>query len=304
MKSNYLFSIAAIGAVCVTLVSCEAGMSQEINLSFGEETESASSTKVFHATIDDSFSQKPATRTVISSSSSAEGGYTLSWEVGDEISISEGDHTAIYVTEEATNNAKFSKKSGYIRNDASKYLAFYPSNLSPSNQKLPATQDYVAGNVKNYPMYAESGDQHLSFKNLCGIIRLSVKNTEAERSIAVKSISVSVDGMGLSGEFTIDDSYAAVVSGSDGVVLNCATAVPLVQEASDFNIIIPKGNYNGMKIKITSEDGTVVNLVGQSAVTIHRSGITKVNIRLKASDFTNSFEVITFSESDVEFTER
>ena len=304
MKNNYFYSIAIVSAVFMTLVSCEVCMTQEIDLSFGQDSEPVSSIQCFNATIDDNFSQKPATRTAISSSSNAEGGYSLSWEAGDEISISEGGNTAIYVTEEATNNAKFSKKSGYISNEAAKYVAFFPSYLTPSNQKLPATQEYVADNVKNYPMYAESSDQHLSFKNLCGIIRLSVKNTDAERPIAVKSISVSVDAMGLSGEFTIDDSNAAVVAGSDGVVLNCATAVPLVPEACDFHIIVPKGEYNGMKIKITSEDGTVVNLVGQSAVTVNRSGITKVNITLKASDFTNGFEVITFSESDVEFTER
>lgn len=301
MKCNSFYLGFALSVISMLLVSCDAEFVQETTVVIGDKTDSSLSD--FHASMDDSFSYQ-SERTAISTSPGADGTYSLRWESGDEISISEGNNTAVYATNGIGNTAKFSKKSGYISNTATKYVAFFPASLTPKNQMLPATQEYVAGNVKNYPMYAESYDKNLSFKNLCGILRLSLTNTEVSRQISVKSVSVSVEGRGLSGRFTMDASRAAVVSGNDGVVLNCATPVTLGTGTRDFNIVVPKGIYYAMKIKITAQDGKVIYLEGKSAVCINRSGITKVNITLKADNFNNALEVITFTESDVEFSER
>lgn len=86
----------------------------------------------------------------------------------------------------------------------------------------------------------------------------------------------------------------------NGVVLNCASPVTLGTGARDFNIVVPKGIYYAMKIKITAQDGKVIYLEGKSAVCINRSGITKVNVTLKADSFNNSFEVI--SDKMITFT--
>ena len=300
MRRIFLNCGFALCAATMILSSCERTTELEMAITITPDISSPE----FDATIEDGFSKSSSTRTAISTTPNAVGNYFLTWNSGDEISISEGTNVAVYTTKESNQTASFTKKSGYISNTASKYVAFYPASLTPKNQKLPATQEYVSGDVKNYPMYAESNGYELSFKNLCGILRLSLSNTDKEREVSVKSISVSVDGQGLSGNFTVDESYAAVVSGADGVVLNCSTPVAIGTQSSDFNMVMPKGVYAAMKIKITDKEGKVVNLEGQSPVTVNRSGITKVNVALKAANFTNGLEIITFTESDVEFTER
>lgn len=300
---NFSFGLA-LSIMMVTMTSCEDLIVQQGSaIDLGTGTSDPIS-QTFSGNIDDYFAPNPHTKTMINDTPNSDSSYSLYWQAGDEISISEGSNTAIYVTEGTSSVATFTKRSGYVSNTASKYLAFYPASITPSNQKLPAEQEYVARNVKNYPMYAESNDYNLSFKNLCGILRINITNTDSENPINVKKISVNVDGQGLSGNFTIDSSFAAVVSGTDGVVLNCPTAVSLSSQANSFNVIVPKGAYNAMKIKITAEDGKELNLQGQSTVTIQRSRITQVNISLKEADFNNALEVLTFIESDVDFTER
>lgn len=65
-----------------------------------------------------------------------------------------------------------------------------------------------------------------------------------------------------------------------------------------------KGDYCSLKLKITTEDGKVINMKSNSAISIRRSGITKVSVSLKPTTFDGGLEDITFSESDVDFSER
>lgn len=304
MKNYFVDLCVAACAMSMLLVSCEPYDTEIIVANPVVSVEVNRPSSDFYAYINDDFTNDSSTRTEISTSAGSDGKYSLSWLAGDEIAISDGSTTAVYTATASSKTATFVKKSGSVSNTATKYSAFYPSTITPSSKNLPATQEYVYGNVKNFPMYAESSDHNLEFKNLCGILRLSLKNTDSDRDIAVKSISVSVSGKGLSGNFTIDSSKAAVVSGTDGVVLNCASPVTLGYVEKDFNIVVPKGIYSAMKIKITTDDGKVVNLEGQSAVTVYRSGITKVSVALKSSSFASGLEVITFTDSDVDFSER
>jgi hypothetical protein len=40
------------------------------------------------------------------------------------------------------------------------------------NITLPATQTYVENSIHEFPMYAESSNNTLNFKNLCGALKL------------------------------------------------------------------------------------------------------------------------------------
>lgn len=166
-----------------------------------------------------------------------------------------------------------------------------------------ATQNFVDKNVENFPMRAVSSNKDLAFKNLCGIIRFCLK-TEESGQVKVSSISLSAD-KGMSGAFSVGDNNAAVVSGSDGVVLNCAEPEMLyATSATDFNIIVPQGNYNQLKVKICDADGKEVNLVSEGSVSVTRSQITRITLTLAKSTFETSLETIPITDSNVDFTER
>jgi hypothetical protein len=128
--------------------------------------------------------------------------------------------------------------------------------------------------------------------------------TKESTDVSVSSISVSSE-KGMSGNFTVADDYSAVVDGDDGVVLNCEEPVRLYNASyKEFNIIVPPGAYEAMKICITTKDGRSINLVANGAVKIDRSSMTHVKISLGEFAFDSSLEMVPVVDSDVEFTER
>lgn len=293
--------MAAMAVALLSLTSCDTVITQEMQFDF---TQVEDANPMFEAFVEDACAGTTA-RTTLSSTTNSNSNYYLTWEKNDAISITDGCNTAIYKTAECGSNVKFEKGSGNISNTASTYKAFYPSSLTPQNMELPAIQEYVANGVKDFPMYAESCNTTLQFKNLCGILRVSLKHLDTNQCASVKNITIAVDGKGLSGKFTIGECGAAVTCGTGTAMLNCTSPVALnACSATDFNVILPKGEYCGMKLKITTEDGKVVNLKAQGTINIRRSGITKVNVALKPATFTGGQEDITITESDVEFNER
>ena len=291
MKTKLFFAISAT----ILLASCEEIFVTETNLNLNL-TE-----PVFNATIEGNFS---STRTSLSDYTNSDGCYSLHWTSGDAISISDGTTSAVFTTnDDYSSTAEFTCLEGRINNRASQYTAFYPSTITSSNMVLPATQNYVSKNVENFPMRAVSTNKELAFKNLCGIIRLSLKS-ESNNQLSVSSIALSAD-KGMSGTFTVGYDNAALVSGTDGVVLNCITPELLYESyATDFNIIVPQGDYNPLKIKICDATGKEVNLVSEGSISVKRSEITRITLTLAKSTFDTSLETIPITDADVDFTER
>ena len=286
------FSLGII--TMLLLVSCENLYEMVWNL------DSTESSDVFMAATENGFS----TRTSLSGAANGDGCYSLYWSKGDAISISDGTNTAIYTTADSySSTAEFVKSEGAIINTASQYTAFYPSTITVSNMVLPAVQNYVCDNVDNFPMRAVSADKELAFKNLCGIIRFSLKS-EDDGQISISSIGLSAD-KGLSGKFTVSNDNAALVSGNDGVVLKCAESKLLhATSATDFNVVVPQGKYDPLKVKICDKDGKEINLVSEGPVSVKRSEITRIALTLAKSTFDTSLETIPITDSNVDFTER
>lgn len=233
------------------------------------------------------------------------GYYSLSWMRGDAISIYDGRNTAVFTTEnDQSSSAEFVLAEGQINNEATEYKAFYPSSITVYNQELPATQHYVKDNVENFPMYACSKSKDLEFKNLCGIIQLRLKNG-ADSSIGVSSIGLSSVNSGMSGEFTIGIDGAAEVEGTDGVVLVCEKPVSLSEFAdTDFNITVPQGEYDPLRVDLHLADGKVMQLASTGKVSVKRSGMTRIEITLSKSSYESSLEMIPVTDADVDFTNR
>ncbi len=289
MKISFLFGITTM----LLLVSCVETVEMEV------DNDADKPSVVFSATTESA----PSTRTSLSGYTNSDGCYSLNWSSGDAISISDGASTAVYITDDNYTTADFVCSEGKICNTATRYVAFYPSTITSENMTLPATQNFWDKNVENFPMYAVSHNKDLAFKNLCGIIRFCLK-TEEVGQVAVSSISLSAD-KGMSGTFTVGEDNAAVVAGSDGVVLECAEPEMLyASTTTDFNIIVPQGDYNPLKVKISEANGKEVNLVSEGTISVKRSEITRITLTLVKSVFETSLETIPITDSDVDFTER
>ena len=168
MKKNLvsLMSLALLVGL-VSLTSCK----KENTLGNGTQ---------FRATVEDCTSLNGKT---------ALDGFNLNWVAGDQIAIYGTAGAGIYSATPQTpaTVAVFDNVSGSTGDGP--FRAFYPSTLTTDgvNITLPTTQTYVEGSINEFPMYAESNDNQLAFKNLCGVLKLDL--TKANINISTITIT-------------------------------------------------------------------------------------------------------------------
>lgn len=204
MKKTLL--LAAFAAAIITLAGCQKE-SLDIQPQSGNGL-------VFTAAI-----ESGNTRTTIDADKSSPTKGKVSWENGDEITITDGsDNTAIYETDGVITNGKatFTFKSGTTLG-AGPYTATYG--------QAPLTAQTYSATAGDLPMTAPSTEStDLRFHITCGLLKVTL--TKADESI--KSIAVTGTPQGGS-----ETTYT----------LTCSEAKDITS-ATDFFIALPAGNYN------------------------------------------------------------
>lgn len=208
-----------------------------------------------------------ATRTALVADGDA---YHVTWALGDRIMINGeceftatvGDVTSTYFVQDTTGNRPDEPPTG-------PYKAVYPYTVG---RGMPGVQNYAGNNVEILPMYAESNDETLAFKNMVGILKLNIRTTET--GIIVKKIVITAD-QPMSGEYTVENSAAVISSGTSGVTLNCSKGVAISNDPVPFLVTVPANTYTGMTIKVYTTDGKVASLKMKSgaSVKVERSKI-------------------------------
>lgn len=149
------------------------------------------------------------------------------------------------------------------------WYAVYPASVSPSISNgqltfsLPQKQTYQAGSFGSGANVSVGilKDDHITFRNACGVLKLSLKGTQKVQSISV----TDKGGMALWGAATVDvntiesgDCKATVSGGSATVILDCTGGVQLQSEsATDFHIVVPVGAFaSGFDIDIRTDAGS------------------------------------------------
>ena len=237
MKKTIL-SIAVIAAAFVA-ASC-----QKENLQ--ENTAPEGNASVFTATIENGASTKTTVERVTSSSVA----YKTKWEDTDKISINGVTYTATPDDTDKT-KATFNKTSGV--DPTAPFHAYFPASMySDSKAALPETYDYEDGKY-NMPMYAESDNTTLSFKNLCAVLAIKVTSDDIT---TLKAIKVASDKK-MNGTFTVSDNKAVVgTDGTNVLVLESSTALTLNADGTTFYIAIPAQNYMYLNIYLSSDGET------------------------------------------------
>ena len=279
MKKFFVF--AALAAFALT--SCE----QKIDVPAVIPTPGSSESTglVFTATTESS-----ATKTALSENG---GNYDVVWQSGDQITIVDGAATpnvGKYTTTSTTTEATFTfvPESG-TEAAASPFKAWYPASIyNDATPTLPATQNYVEGNISGAPMFASSSTTSLKFKNLGGIICLNLSTSLSDISVASISLSATQPMSGPItnvGSLSSDTPVAATVSGTAGVTLNCGAGVAISSTSKPFYIAVPANEYTGLNITVRTTGGKTQtrSLKADRSILVARSGITE--IALSFNDF-------------------
>lgn len=256
MKKNIIF--AAIVAA-TALVSC----SQQ------EQTAMLDKNSTFTASIEQEF-----TRTTLASTNK------VNWEYNDRININGAEYMA--EPKNPATKAVFQYMKGQLP-EYTPYRAIYPANLYTWNgYEFPSRLEYKEGSL-NTPMYAESNSEELYFKNICGVLHLSLNGIGK-----VARITVSANE-NICGPFEVNTSTwtAELVAGIDSlemmyrksVTLDCGERGELLDEwdYKDFYIPLPAGEYNDLTITITGTNGAEFVKVARNPVNVQRNSIYSLN---------------------------
>lgn len=172
-------------------------------------------------------------------------------------------------------SARFDEVSAvglYAGTELDHIIAWYPYSSSVKVEKsgsdytldvnLPAEQTYSKDSFGNgaFPMVAVNKTNNLTFKNVCGAMKLQFKGTQKIVSVMVKGNN----GEKLSGEATVtayaDGSKPSISMASDAstsVTLSCESAIQLNEDtATEFIIAMPPTLFSkGFSVTVTDYDG-------------------------------------------------
>lgn len=212
-------------------------------------------------------------------------GYQVVWSEGDRITIGSETFT-IDNDGVGRTSAQFTCATTPAQGD---YNALY----AITELVWPSTQTYQQGKITNAPMYAsatvdEDGKiSPLSFKNLGGLLRLTVKGESTRRINHLEIVSNTM----MAGPFTIRNDAARITNKTSrrySIVLDCGPAgVALSDDGTEFFIAMPGGFYGGVKISLFDTEGNVCikNFKGEDGLTITRSEITPAAFTARETDF-------------------
>lgn len=258
----------SLALAAITLTACQ----QDLNI----DTINSKGYALFTATTESS-----ATKTALSQNGE---GYDVLWQNGDQITIVDATSSVgVYKTASTTTKGAFSYVSGTVATTPG-YKAWYPASIyNAGTPTLPATQEYAADNIKNSPMYAKSSTETLSFKNICGIIRLKISTTmngKKVRSIAL-SATQPMSGAISNAATLANNGYIAAISEGAGVTLDCGeSGVAIGTEPTAFHFAVPANSYTGLKITVLTTDGDFQTrtLKSDQSIVVGRSSIADITI--------------------------
>ena len=265
MKKYVYMAVAAIAV----LSSCT--KEEESNASLNDNGS-------FYATIEDG-----STRTTLDSDKK------VLWSESHKINI---NGTAYTLSDgNGTTKAKFTGESV----SGTPYNAYYPANIcSGTTATLPATQEYDAttNGISNLPMYAQSTTHDLVFKNLCGVLAITVPQSEMT---TVSSITVYADQQlnGAisvnynSGDPTVTFSPAQTADEYKKVTLTFASA-KTISTSETFYIAIPAQTYSTLDIVVAGEKAVTNGTVTAKLLTSKASSMQVLRNNIYSITFSNA----------------
>ena len=151
------------------------------------------------------------------------------------------------------------------------HIAYFPASLYNGVAALPAeiSETWADGKF-NMPMYATSTTTDLSFKNLCGVLKITIKS---DQIAAVKRIRVRSANKAVSGPFTVDANNAAVLSDASAVAntltVTYSDAVSTDAAGKVFYVAVPAQTYQALKIELDADgNGFTTSMTTKAATDI------------------------------------
>ena len=237
------------------------------------------------------------------------GVYQVKWVNTDKVWINGAKYSVTPGNPVTT--ADFSLESGATPSPT--YKAFYPFDAVLSAESgvkftMPSSITSTNHDVAFWPMYAESESNTYSFKNLCGLVAVSIRDANESRKI--KKVQISCTGHYLNGTASVEsdgDVWKASIASGDET--NRTTTVTLsepmdIKQWGGVYFPIPPAEYgNDFKITFTYDGGgTLVKTVkSDKSINVARSKVTSIAFNIYSPSGTGNEPIgwgETYTEAD------
>lgn len=220
------------------------------------------------------------------------------WSASDTIGVFGGTATnsPFHTSGTPTSTAVF---TGYGDPTATQYYAYVPystattfdSGTSVLTVNIPQIQSFTAGSfdpAANIAV-AHSANTSLSFKNLCGMIKITVKGTAKLNALVFAGANNEV----VSGSGTVDMTYSdapqlvmhAATGETSYVGLISEEGVQLTDTGTTYYIVVPAGTYaNGFKLKFYDDSGCDMIRSTTKSFTVGRAQIRNLGVFTYAAE--------------------
>ncbi len=148
-------------------------------------------------------------------------------------------------------------------------MAVYPYSSSTSISgttltfSLPQTQVYTENSIgeKANPSIGvfDTDTRTVSFKNVCGVLRLAIKGSTSVQSISVADNKTTAKLWGTASASISSSTYSLSLSGGDNsVILSCGGVQLDPETATTFYIVVPVGSFStGFTATVRTPEGNV-----------------------------------------------
>lgn len=184
----------------------------------------------------------------------------MCWVSGDKVNVN-GTSLTVYPL---GTNATSATLSGTAAANASgvKYYGYYPVtagwwDAAKNRITLPESRTFNPANPMDcVPMYAESDNGYLEFKNPFALLEISLTGYQAVTSIKLTSTAGN-----LSGTFIVGETSFWTVSGTKTVTLTCPTGGVKLDPSRQtrFWVAVPPGTFTNLRIDIYTDMGGEIN---------------------------------------------
>lgn len=207
-------------------------------------------------------------------------GNHIHWNNADQVKVFGNSGYAIYGVTPRTDDptwATLTAIEDHGITGSSPYRFVYPANMAESSSDnstlyvaYPAKRNASDAPLKYYPMYGESNQSDVAFRNLGGLVKIVLPQIDRE----VDYIRVAAD-QAIAGKysFTEDCSTMTHVSGSSP---DTSVTISVNGNIDEVYVSIPNADYTHFAITIYTTDGYVARKTGN--ISVQSSAITTITV--------------------------
>lgn len=206
--------------------------------------------------------------------------YDVLWGTGDQIIVKgqSGSDTFTLTGGAGTTTGTFKQDNAVAL--SGEVEGFYPlSIVSEASLLWPSAQD----NGQVPPMYCKKSitgkTEDFSFRSLGAMLQIVLSTTDSD--ITLSSIRISDASKPLSGSFTVSGGKASMTGSSKSAIVLNTGETKIGNAAKYFNIAVPAGKYDNLKLTFFTNDGRGVAMYSTTMPEIQHNTVAKISLCAK-----------------------